>query len=60
MPPRTRQETLEKLAQSVEKALSGALTDKVTRTGVVLSPYFSKRLHDLIGELSASSEKPTS
>lgn len=59
MPPRTRQETLERLAQSVEKALAQSLPDRVTRTGVVLSPYYSKRLHDLIGELSANSEKPT-
>ena len=59
MSPRERSILLEKLAQSVEKALASALQDKVTRNGAVLSPYFTKRLHDLIGELSASSEKPT-
>ena len=57
MSPRERSILLEKLAASVEKALAQSLTDKVTRTGAVLSPYFTKRLHDLIGELSASSEK---
>lgn len=57
MPPRTRQEILEKLASSVEKALAQALTDKVTRAGAIISPYYSKRLRDLIGELNASSEK---
>ncbi len=59
MAPRDRLVLLEKLAASLERALSDARVDKVTRNGAVLSPYFTKRLHDLIGELSASSEKPT-
>ena len=59
MSPRERSILLEKLAQSVEKALAAALTDKVTRNGAVLSPYFTTRLRNLIGEINASSEKPT-
>ena len=58
MSPRERSILLEKLASSVEKALATALQDKVTRNGAVLSPYFTKRLRDLLEELNAS-EKPS-
>jgi len=60
MAPRDRLALLEKLAQSVEKAMAGALQDKVTRSGVVLSPYYSKRLRDLIGELNHAKEANSS
>lgn len=57
MPPRTRQEILEKLASSVEKALTTALPDKVTRNGAVLSPYFTTRLKTLLEELNGQGDK---
>ena len=53
MSPRERSILLEKLAQSVEKAMEQALTDKVTRAGKVLSPYYSKRIQTLLEELNA-------
>ena len=59
MAPRDRLVLLEKLAASLERALSDARVDKVTRNGAVLSPYFTTRLRNLIGEINASSEKPT-
>jgi len=55
--PRERSILLEKLAQSVEKALASALTDKVTRNGAVLSPYFTSRLKTLLEELNGQSDK---
>lgn len=58
-PPRDRQIILEKLADAVEKAMAQALTDRVTRAGKVLSPYYSKRIQTLLGELNAGSERPT-
>lgn len=57
MAPRERLALLEALAKSVEKALSQSLADKVTRTGAVISPYYSKRLRDLIGELNHGKEQ---
>ena len=59
MAPRDRLVVLEKLLTSLERALSDAKVDKVTRNGAVLSPYFTTRLRNLIGEINASSEKPT-
>ena len=55
--PRERSILLEKLASSLEKALEGALPDKVTRTGAVLSPYFTQRLRNLLGELNSAERK---
>lgn len=53
MTPRDRLVVLEKLADAVEKAMSLGLTDKVTRAGKVLSPYYSKRIQTLLEELNA-------
>ena len=59
MSPRERSILLEKLAQSVEKALATSLQDKVTRNGAVLSPYFTQRLKNLLGELNGLAPKNT-
>jgi len=56
MAPRERMALLESLAKSVEKALEQSLTDRVTRTGAVISPYYSKRLRELLGELNHAKE----
>jgi len=57
MAPRDRLVVLEKLLTSLERALSDAKVDKVTRNGAVLSPYFTKRLHDLITELNHGNQE---
>lgn len=56
MSTRERSLLLEKLASAVEKALEQALQDKVTRSGAVISPYYTKRLKDLLGELNHAKE----
>jgi len=59
MAPRDRLVLLEKLAASLERALSDARVDKVTRNGAVLSPYFTQRLKNLLGELNGLAPKNT-
>ena len=39
--------------------MTGALQDKVTRTGAVISPYFTKRIHELLEELNGVATKNT-
>lgn len=57
MAPRERSMLLEKLASAVEKALEQALQDKVTRSGAVISPYYTQRIRQLIGELNHGKEQ---
>lgn len=40
----------DRIIKTLEKALASSQVDKVSRTGRILSPYYAKRLHELLAE----------
>lgn len=46
----------DRIIKTLEKALASSQVDKVSRTGRILSPYYAKRLHELLAEYSAQTE----
>lgn len=47
-----------RIIKTVAKALEQAQVDKVSRTGRILSPYYTKRLAELLEEYNSQGKEP--